>query len=137
MRGGGRGLRGGVDGGFEVADHQQRNRLSGYGQAGIVGFSDPQPFFDLQLVGQRRVAGSADRPIALGAGIWAGGQQNRRAEKATGRPDWTYRLDAGPRASIALPVPDANMSLALDWRQRLAGNAEPESGAVVTLATSF
>jgi hypothetical protein len=45
-----------------------------------------------------------------------------------------YRVDAGPRLSMKVR---SNMRVHLDWRQRLAGNAEPRSGPAVTLAADF
>jgi hypothetical protein len=45
-----------------------------------------------------------------------------------------YRIDAGPR--VTMRVRD-NLRVHLDWRQRLAGNAEPGSGPAITLAGDF
>ena len=48
--------------------------------------------------------------------------------------DGIYRVDAGPRVSMRVRN---NMRVHLDWRQRLAGNAEPGSGPALTLAADF
>ena len=57
-----------------------------------------------------------------GIGVWGGAQPG------------LYRIDAGPRLSYR--VRD-NIKVHLDYRQRLAGNALPGSGPVVTLAADF
>ena len=45
-----------------------------------------------------------------------------------------YRVDAAPRLSMRVRN---NMSVHIDWRQRLAGNAAPGSGPAITLAGDF
>jgi hypothetical protein len=55
-------------------------------------------------------------------GVWGGYQPG------------LYRVDAGPRISMRVRP---NVSLHFDWRQRLAGAAEPGSGPAVTLGANF
>ena len=62
------------------------------------------------------------RRVSLGAGIWGGMQPG------------VSRLDVGPRLSIKVRN---NMKVHVDWRQRVAGNAQPGSGAALTLAGDF
>ena len=66
------------------------------------------------------------RPVwgrfSAGFGVWGGYQPG------------LYRVDAGPR--ISMRVRD-NISVHLDWRQRLAGDAAPGSGPALTLAADF
>jgi len=103
-----------------------RIELRAYGQAGVVGVDDPDYFYDAQLAATRAVGSVASARFDLGGGAWAGGQ--------TG----TGRLDLGPRLNISVPVrggPD--LGLAVDWRQRVAGDAAPGSGITLTLSTSF
>jgi hypothetical protein len=45
-----------------------------------------------------------------------------------------YRVDAGPRVSMKVRN---NVRVHFDWRQKLAGNAQPGSGPAVTLAGDF
>ena len=45
-----------------------------------------------------------------------------------------YRVDAGPRLTMQVR---RNVRVHLDYRQRLAGNAEPGSGPTLTLAGDF
>ena len=59
---------------------------------------------------------------SAGFGIWGGIQPG------------LSRVDVGPRVSMRIRN---NMRVHLDWRQRVAGNAEPGSGPALTLAADF
>ena len=69
---------------------------------------------------------TATRPVyrnfSAGLGLWGGAQPG------------VYRVDAGPR--VTMKVRD-NLKVHFDYRQRLAGNADPGSGPAVTLAGDF
>jgi hypothetical protein len=93
-------------------------RLDGYFQAGVVGISRRDLFVDGQLALSRPVWGR----FSAGLGVWGGAQPG------------LYRLDVGPR--ISMRVRD-NIYAHLDWRQRLAGSAQPASGPALTLAADF
>jgi len=93
-------------------------RLDGYFQAGVVGISRRDLFVDGQLALSRPVWGR----FSAGFGFWGGAQPG------------LYRLDAGPR--ISMRVRD-DIYAHLDWRQRLAGSAQPASGPALTLAADF
>jgi hypothetical protein len=92
--------------------------LDAYLQGGVVGFHSRDRFIDGGLTVTRPLY----RQFHAGIGVWGGAQ-----------PD-LYRLDAGPR--VTMRVRD-NMRVHLDWRQRLAGNAQPGSGPALTLAGDF
>jgi hypothetical protein len=98
-------------------------RIDAYGQAGIVGtrsrdlFGDGAVRLSLPLDGDGR--------LKLGAGAWAAAQPG------------VSRVDIGPQASFRLPVAGRNVTVALDWRLRVAGEARPGSGPALTLATDF
>lgn len=92
--------------------------LDAYAQAGIVGLRSRDLFADGGLSVMRPVYG----PVSVGLGAWGGAQPG------------LYRLDAGPRLSMRVR---RNMRVHLDWRQRLAGQADPGSGPAVTLAADF
>jgi hypothetical protein len=92
--------------------------LDGYAQAGVVGFKSRDLFADGGVAVSRPVY----RQFSAGFGVWGGVQPG------------LYRVDAGPRVTMKVR---RNLSVHLDWRQRLAGNAEPGSGPVVTLAGDF
>jgi len=92
--------------------------LDGYAQAGVVGARSRDLFADGGISVMRPLFGR----FAVGAGAWGGYQPG------------LYRVDAGPRLSMRLR---RNIRVDLDWRQRLAGTAEPASGPAVTLAADF
>ena len=93
-------------------------RLDGYGQAGVVGIRNRDWFADGGFTLTRPLFGQ----FSAGLGLWGGAQPG------------IYRVDAGPRLSMKVRN---NMRVHLDWRQRLAGNAQPGSGPAVTLAGDF
>ena len=93
-------------------------RLDGYAQGGVVGLSSRDLFADGGLTFSRPLY----REFSGGFGVWGGIQPG------------IYRVDAGPRLSMKVR---RNMRVHLDYRLRLAGNAEPGSGPVVTLAGDF
>lgn len=92
--------------------------LDGYLQAGIVGLSSRDLFADGAVTFTR----PAYRQFSAGFGVWGGVQPG------------LYRIDAGPRVTMRVR---RNVRIHLDWRQRVAGNAQPGSGPVLTLAGDF
>lgn len=89
-------------------------RLEGYAQAGAVGVTSPDLFADGALTLTQPFG---DR-LAIGAGVWGGMQQGAQ------------RLDIGPRATVRLAD---GLRLHADYRQRVAGDAQPASGPAITL----
>ncbi|MDF7777793.1 hypothetical protein P1X14_21235, partial [Sphingomonas sp. AOB5] len=63
--------------------------------------------------------------LSLGGGIWGAAQRDAQ------------RLDIGPSAALAVPVAGQNLRIALDWRQRVAGDARPGSGLALTIGSDF
>lgn len=96
-------------------------RVDAYAQAGIVGVRSRDRFGDGALLVSLPLGGRA----RLGAGAWAAAQPG------------AARLDLGPQASLRLPLAGRNVTVAADWRQRVAGDAHPGSGPTLTLATDF
>jgi hypothetical protein len=92
-----------------------RLAMDAYLQGGVVGR-------DGFLDGGMTVTRPLMRRVSGGFGVWGGMQPG------------VARLDVGPR--VSLKVRD-NVRVHLDWRQRIAGNAEPGSGAALTLAGDF
>ncbi len=92
--------------------------LDAYAQAGVVGMRSRDLFADGGFTLTRPVF----KRYAAGFGMWGGVQPG------------LYRVDVGPRVSMKVRN---NMRIHLDYRYRLAGNAEPGSGPVVTLAADF
>ncbi|WOE75579.1 hypothetical protein [Alterisphingorhabdus coralli] len=110
--------------------------LSTYGQVGLIGIESPAYFFDLQLVAQKPIIQGKDRTVSIGAGVWSGGQGPVDEDGGSGIAQ-VARLDVGPRAAFNLSVVGQPAQLAVDWRQRIAGNADPGSGPALTLSTRF
>ncbi|MEM1133975.1 MAG: hypothetical protein AAGH53_13670 [Pseudomonadota bacterium] len=110
--------------------------LSTYGQVGLIGIEAPAYFFDLQMVAQKPIVQNKDHTVSLGAGLWSGGQGPVDDAGGSGIAS-VARLDVGPRAALNLSVAGQPAQLAVDWRQRVAGNADPGSGPALTLSTRF
>ena len=92
--------------------------LDGYLQTGVVGVKRRAWFVDGSLAATRPVW----RNLSAGVGVWGGAQQG------------LTRLDAGPRLTMKM---GRGMYIHADYRAKLVGNAQPGSGAVVTLAGDF
>lgn len=100
-------------------------RLDAYGQAGVVGARRRDAFADGAVVIDHRLGADESSLLRLGA-LAAGAVQPGAA-----------RVDVGPRLTLRLPDVAAGSRIALDWRQRVAGDARPESGLALTLAADF
>lgn len=100
-------------------------RLSAYAQAGAADYGTVAGFADGAVTVKREVA--ARRGMRLSLGTMLGGAV---------QPD-ARRIDAGPRATLVLPDVGHGAQIALDWRERVAGNARPGSGLALTLAADF
>ncbi len=100
-------------------------RLEAYGQAGIVGARRRDGFADGAIVIDRRLGPDESSPLRVGA-LAAGAVQPGAA-----------RVDVGPRLTLRLPDVGEGSRIALDWRQRIAGDARPASGLALTLASDF
>ena len=101
-------------------------RGEAYVQAGYVGGTFATAFVDGQARADRQVAGLGQgAELRLGAAAWGGAQ--KRAE----------RIDLGPSASASFRLGEANARLALDYRFRIAGNAEPRNGPALTFSAGF
>lgn len=96
-----------------------------YAQAGYVGGDFATGFADGQARVTREVARFDLASVRAGAGAWAGAQRG------------AARVDIGPSATIDLRLGEAPARLAVDYRLRVAGDAEPGSGVAVTLSTGF
>jgi hypothetical protein len=101
-----------------------------YGQAGYVGGTAATAFADGQALVSREVARfdlSARNParLSIGAGVWGGAQKD------------AARVDLGPSVRVDLTIGKVPARLSLDWRERVAGDAAPDSGVAGTLSTRF
>jgi hypothetical protein len=92
--------------------------LDAYLQAGLVGLKSRDLFADGAIAVTRPVY----KNFSAGFGVWGGAQPG------------VYRVDAGPRVTMKVRN---NVRVHFDWRQRLAGNAQPGSGPAITLGADF
>lgn len=98
----------------------------GYAQAGLVGVNDSLAFADGSMRIKRPLIRVGDVPVSIGAGVWGGAQED------------SQRLDIGPAVDFDLSsFAGAPLRASVDWRQRIAGTAVPDSGVAVTLAADF
>jgi hypothetical protein len=93
-------------------------KLDSYLQSGVIGPRHRTWFAD----GSATVSHPLWRNISAGIGIWGGAQPN------------LGRLDVGPRVSVRV---GRSLRVHGDYRRKLAGNAEPGSGGVLTVAGDF
>ncbi|RVT89183.1 hypothetical protein [Sphingomonas crocodyli] len=96
-----------------------------YAQAGIVGARRRDLFADGAVRAGRRLRLGRTHRLIVGAGAWGAAQPGAK------------RLDVGPRVAIVVPVDRTTVTLASEYRIRVAGDARPGSGLALTLATDF
>lgn len=97
-----------------------------YAQAGVVGLRSKDGFVDGALVIDRSLQGGRSPTAARFGFIVAGAAQ----------PELS-RLDVGPRMTLPLPKLGQGMRVALDYRSRILGNAEPKNGPALTIGMDF
>jgi hypothetical protein len=96
-----------------------------YLQAGYVGGEFETAFADGQLRAEREIVEFGAASLSAGGGTWGGAQ--RGAE----------RLDLGPGMTLKVNAGTAAARVSLDWRFRVAGDAEPSSGPTLTISAGF
>jgi hypothetical protein len=101
-----------------------------YAQAGYVGGGFATAFVDGQLRAERPVASLGSGELRAGGGAWGGAQKGAK------------RLDIGPSATLAIeiggtPPSVSRARVSMDWRFRVAGEAEPSSGPALTISAGF
>lgn len=110
---------------FPPLDLPMGVRAEAYLQAGYVGGSNATGFADGQLRLAKPLAKIGPAEFEAGGGIWGGAQKDGE------------RLDIGPSASVTFDLGKARSRLAVDYRFRVAGEAEPSSGPALTLSAGF
>lgn len=100
-------------------------RAEMYVQGGYVASKYATAFADGQLHVLRDVENFDLGRLSMGAGLWAGAQKG------------AARTDLGPAMRLDLDIGQVPARVAVDYRARVAGDAEPASGAAVTLSTRF
>ena len=114
-----------VAGGFEQGRLPMEVTARAYGQAGYVGGDFATLFADGALVAERRAVNFGPGGLSLGAGAWGGAQKG------------ASRVDVGPAVTLNLSAAGAPVRLEAGYRVRVAGNAAPGNGGVLTLSTGF
>lgn len=96
-----------------------------YGQAGYVGGDFPTHFADGQVHIMRDVHDFDLAKVSVGAAAWGGMQKG------------ASRVDIGPSVRVDLDIGDVPARVSVDYREQVAGEAEPGSGVAVTVSTRF
>ncbi|QDX28269.1 hypothetical protein FPZ54_12865 [Sphingomonas suaedae] len=99
--------------------------LEAYGQAGGVARARIEPFADGAMRVTREIASPGAARVTLGAGAWGAAQRE------------AARLDIGPSAVATLPLGGPTVRIAIDWRERVAGDARPGSGPALSVGADF
>jgi hypothetical protein len=96
-------------------------RLDGSGQAGGVGLKRRDAYVDGALRVERTLMAPGRLRLGVGAGVWGGAQPS------------ASRVDVGPQLVARV----GGVRVGAEWRQRVAGNARPDSGPVLSLGADF
>ena len=96
-----------------------------YVQGGYVAGRFATAFVDGQGRVERPVARLGQAGVAAGGGVWGGAQKG------------AARLDLGPTAAVTFALGRARGRVSVDYRFRIAGDAEPRSGPALTLSAGF
>lgn len=96
-----------------------------YLQGGYVGGSFATGFVDGQVRADRKLFDLGRAELRAGGGVWGGVQKG------------ASRLDIGPGAGLRLKIGEVPARVSFDWRFRVAGTAEPESGPALTISAGF
>ena len=100
-------------------------RAQAYVAGGYVGGDFKTGFIEGQARVEKLFAREEDTEFTAGAGAWGGAQKD------------AARLDVGPTAAVSFRLGETRSRVAVDYRIRVAGDAEPASGAALTLSAGF
>ena len=114
-----------VSAGIENSQMPLGLEASGYAQAGYVAGDFATGFVDGRIDLTRDFEDNDPLLVRAGAGAWAGAQRG------------ASRVDIGPMLKLDFGLGNGQARIAADYRFRVAGNAEPSSGAAITLAAGF
>lgn len=99
--------------------------VDAYAAAGVVGFRSRELFAEGSAVARIPVARLGPVDLSAGGGAWAAAQPG------------ASRVDVGPRAQLRWHQGPVRPVVSLDWRQRVAGDARPQSGPALTVGVDF
>jgi hypothetical protein len=97
-------------------------KLDGYVQGGTVG---GEGFVDGAVRVERTVFEHRRSRVSVGGGAWGGAQAD------------AARLDVGPQIVARVPAGNATMRISAEWRERVAGDAQPGSGLTISAGLDF
>jgi hypothetical protein len=100
-------------------------RGEAYLQGGYLAGRHATAFADGQVRAEKLLSRIGPAEFSVGGGAWGGAQKG------------SARLDIGPSATATFPLGEAYGRLAIDYRFRIAGDATPASGPVLTLSAGF
>lgn len=115
----------GIIGGFGPIDIGRRFRAESYAQMGVIRRAESEPYVDGAVRITHPIARLNTLRFDVGVGAWGGAQRG------------ATRLDLGPSLGATLPLGKQSVRFALDWRQRIVGDAHPGSGPALTLGSDF
>ncbi|KTF68005.1 hypothetical protein ACNFJ7_13870 [Sphingomonas sp. HT-1] len=102
-----------------------RLRVEAYGQAGAVLRERADGYADGAARLTRRLSDAQGTQVSIGMGGWGAAQRDAQ------------RLDVGPSLLLSVPLGGSRARIALDWRQRIAGNIRPGSGLALSIGSDF
>ena len=102
--------------------------LAVYAEAGIIGARRRDPFAGGQMTALYPVFATDRTRLALGGGAWAGVEDAGNS---------VARADIGPALALSHRIGRTAVELRAEYRARVAGNAAPGSGPVVTVVTRY
>jgi hypothetical protein len=97
----------------------------GYAQGGVIARDGGEGFADGAVRVGHPVGALGNVRFDLGAATWGAVQRG------------ASRVDLGPSLVVQMPLGRQPVRMSLDWRHRVAGNAAPNSGLVLTLGADF
>lgn len=100
-------------------------RVDGYAQGGVIARDRADGYIDGAASVGRTIASRGRARLELGLGAWGAAQRG------------AARLDLGPSLVVVLPVEARAIRVGVQWRERVAGNARPGSGAVLSIGADF
>ena len=114
----------GAFGGFD-RQVAPRTRIDGYAQAGVVGLRSRDAYVDGAMRMEGELSYLRGIRVGVGAGLWGGAQPG------------ASRLDVGPQLVAHVPLNLVSVRIGAEWRQRIAGDARPGAGPVLSLGADF
>lgn len=100
--------------------------LEGYAQAGLVGANRADAFADGRMaIGGRLTEHDSDNALSAGLAVSGGTQPG------------LSRLDTGPHVTARFRLGGGYARAILEWRERVLGDARPDSGLAFVLAADF